>query len=76
MTSTAKLSSKSQLTIPAWARRELSLEPGARVSLRVVDGRLVLERIDRTIGELEGSLHGVYGDPDAYMREVREDRGP
>lgn len=76
MTSTVKLSSKSQLTIPAWARHQLNLEPGARVSLRVVDGRLVLERVDRTIAELEGSLPGVYGEPDAYMREAREDRGP
>ncbi|MEZ4268366.1 MAG: AbrB/MazE/SpoVT family DNA-binding domain-containing protein [Myxococcota bacterium] len=74
MSSTAKLSSKSQLTVPAWVRRELNLEPGARVSLRVVDGRLILERIDRSLAELEGALAGLYGDPDAYMREMRSDR--
>ncbi len=74
MIATAKLSSKSQLTIPAWARRKLGLTPGARVALRLDGDRLILERIDKDVGELEGALRDVYGDVDAYLDDQREDR--
>ncbi|MCB9730080.1 MAG: AbrB/MazE/SpoVT family DNA-binding domain-containing protein [Deltaproteobacteria bacterium] len=76
MTSTAKLSSKSQLTIPVWVRRQLGLEPGARVSLSVVDGRLVLAPLETDLDAVEGSLAGIYGDADRYIDELREDRLP
>lgn len=76
MHSTATLSSKSQITIPAWARRQLGLEPGARIRLRLEDDRLVIEPVHKAIDELEGALRGVYGDPDAYVDALREDRQP
>ncbi len=74
MIATAKLSSKSQLTIPAWARRKLGLAPGTRVALRLDGDRLILERIDKDVSELEGALRGVYGDVDAYLDDQRQDR--
>jgi len=73
---TATLSSKSQITIPVWARRHLGLEPGARVRLRLEGDRLVLEPIPVALRQLEGSLRGVYGDPDEYVEDLREDRLP
>ena len=76
MIGTAKLSSKSQLTIPAWARKKLGLKPGVRVALRLDGDRLVLERIDKDIAELEGALRDVYGDVEGYVESLREDRFP
>ena len=74
MSSTARLSSKSQITIPAWARRELGIEPGGQVRLRMDGDRLVVEPVHRAVLDLEGSLRGIYGDPQAYIDELREDR--
>ena len=76
MSGTATLSSKSQITIPVWARRHLGLEPGARVRLRLEGDRLVLEPIHRALRQLEGSLRDVYGDADVYLADLREDRLP
>ncbi len=74
--SIARLSSKSQLTIPAWARRALALEPGHRVVVQVEDGRLVLTRVADELDALQGSCSGVYGEVDAYLDALREDRSP
>lgn len=74
MASTAKLSSKSQITVPAWARKRLGIGPGSRVVLRVDGDRIVLERVDTSIASLEGSLKGVYGDARRYVRDSRKDR--
>jgi len=71
MSSSARLSSKNQLTVPAWARRALGLGPGSVVALRVEDGRLVLERVDDWLDRLQGSGRGVFGDADEYVRELR-----
>ncbi len=76
MKSTATLSSKSQITIPVWARRELGLEPGARVRLTLDGGRLVLEPVRRALQQLEGAMRDVYGDPAHYLDGLREDRVP
>jgi len=76
MRSTATLSSKSQITIPAWARRRLGLAPGARVRLQIEGDRLVIEPAGKAIEELEGALQGVYGDPDGYVEALRDDRLP
>ncbi|HEX9774640.1 MAG TPA: AbrB/MazE/SpoVT family DNA-binding domain-containing protein [Actinomycetota bacterium] len=70
--SKATVSSKGQITLPVWARRELGIEPGAVLTVSVEDGRLVLERLDDWLDRLQGSLKGVYGDPDDYVREQRE----
>lgn len=78
MKTTAKLSSKSQITIPAWVRRRLGLAPGSVVVLRVDGCRLVVDSVDEAIRSLQGALRGVYGDPDRYVRELRaeSDRFP
>lgn len=74
MRSKAKVSSKSQITIPAWARKALGIAPGEDVMLRLDDDHLVVERM-KTLDDLRGALRGVYGDPDEYLRDLREDQG-
>ena len=68
-----RLSSKSQITIPAWARRQLRLEPGDRLILRTEDDRIVLERVAAPVRALRGRLRGVYGDAAAHVRSEREE---
>jgi len=74
MKSAATLSSKGQITIPAWARRRLDLAPGSRVRLSLDGDRLVLEPLHATLAQLEGALRGVYPEPTAYVDDLREDR--
>lgn len=74
MSSIATLSSKSQISIPAWARRQLGLRPGAKLQVRVEADRIIIEPVRRDLESLEGSLQGVYGDPAGYIDELREDR--
>jgi AbrB family looped-hinge helix DNA binding protein len=57
----AKLSSKGQLVIPRQVRRALGLVPGMRLSVRVEDGRIVLEPVRSGIAD---SLYGCYRDAD------------
>lgn len=74
MKTTAVLSSKSQITIPVWARRRLGIGPGTRVSLRIEDGKLVLERAEAPLEGLRGTLRAAYGeDPDRYLRTLRDE---
>lgn len=73
MPSVGTLSSKGQITIPAWVRRELGLEQGARLCMRVEDGRLVIERPDDSVRRFRGALKGAYGDVDTYIRELRSE---
>lgn len=69
---TAVLSSKSQITIPAWVRRRLGIGPGTPVALRVDDDKLILERADASIRRLRGALRAAYGDdPDRYLKTLR-----
>ncbi len=77
MGSAARVSSKGQITIPAWAREALGIGPGSLVQLRLDDGRLVLERVDRSLDEIQGSLRDLYdqaGGVDAVLEEIREGR--
>lgn len=74
MAQTAKLSSKGQLTVPVWAREKLGIGPGSRIAIRIEGDKIILERIDKSIAALRGSLKGVYGDVGAYIRESRRDR--
>lgn len=74
MKPTAKLSSKSQITIPAWVRKKLGIGPGSRLAVRVEDERILLERVEDSVLRLEGALRGVYGkDPDRYIRGLRRE---
>ncbi len=72
MRTTATVSSKGQITIPAWARRRLGIGPGDRVVLREEDGHLVLEPAARSVKDLRGALRGAFGeDPDRFLDELR-----
>lgn len=74
MKTTATLSSKSQITIPAWARRRLGIGPGDRVVLREEGDRLILEPAARSVRSLRGALRGVYGDdPDRWLEDLRRE---
>ena len=75
MISKATVSSKGRITVPAWARRELGIVPGSVLSVRVESGHLVLELIDDWLDRLQGSMEGVYGDPDASVRDLRSEWG-
>jgi AbrB family looped-hinge helix DNA binding protein len=75
MKQTAKLSSKNQLTIPAWARRKLGLAAGSRVALRTEGDRLILEKVNTGLATLRGALRSIYGDPDQYVRRLRDEWG-
>lgn len=70
---TAVLSSKRQLTVPAAMARALRLGAGSRVILRLEGDRIVLLPLGagRLTDALGGSLHGAYGDVEAYIREER-----
>ncbi len=74
MKTTATLSSKSQITIPAWVRERLGIGPGDRVALRVENGTLLVRRLDQEVRSLQGALRGIYGDdPDEYLRGLRRE---
>lgn len=73
-----RLSTKGQLVIPKKVRDALGLEPGARLSLTVEGGRLVLEPLQRSPAEaLYGRAAGadLLGALEAEHREeVERDR--
>jgi AbrB family looped-hinge helix DNA binding protein len=74
------ISSKRQITLPAAFVRELGLEPGDKLSVRLEDGAIVLQPRPRDwLSHVAGSMPGYYGktkeEIDAYLREVRGDWG-
>ena len=69
---TSRLSTKRQITLPARMVRSLGLEAGAVIILRLEGDRIVLLPAPESYTEsLGGSLEGVYGDADEYVREER-----
>lgn len=80
MPKTTTLSSKYQITLPAALVRELGMEPGDKLAVRLEEGRIVLRPRPRDwVSYLAGSMRGYYGktkkEIDAYLREVRGDWG-
>jgi len=65
---------KGQVVIPASMRRQIGLEPGQRVDVRVKDGLLVLRPIPRDLLE---KLHGCLAEgsslTEALVREHAEE---
>lgn len=60
MRSTAVISSKGQIVIPAGLRKKHSLETGSTVLFREERGRIVIESADfDSLYALEGSLRGL-----------------
>ena len=77
---TTSISSKNQITLPVHLLRELGLSAGDRVAISRDGNRLILRaRPKNWVSHYAGSLAGLYGDTkeeiDAYVRELRDDRG-
>lgn len=73
------MSSKRQITIPAAVVRELGLKPGAKLSVYINGGEIIMnpkptDWLDYVSGALKG--RNIYGsnkkEVDTYIREVRE----
>jgi AbrB family looped-hinge helix DNA binding protein len=74
---TAKLSSKNQVTIPKRVLRELGLESGDELILEVREGEIALRvpnKVARPTSELYGSV-GKKGDAVRAVREFRSEGG-
>lgn len=60
-----KLSSKGQLVLPKQIRRDLHLQTGAEFQVEIVDGKIVLqpvqkqEALQQILAELRQIVHGV-----------------
>lgn len=69
-----KVSTKHQISVPSEARRKLGIEAGDRLTVEVRDDELVLRRRPaRASDRLRGLGKGMYGDPDAYIRRLRDE---
>ena len=69
-----KISSKHQIAVPSAIRKELHLEPGDRLLVRVRDGVIVLvPRRGDAVDQLRGLYREVWeGDVEAYVDEERD----
>ncbi len=56
MTSTARITSKRQITIPASVFSSLGLSQGDTLLIEVVDNRLIMQRPENVLKKLGGSL--------------------
>ncbi len=73
---TSKLTSKSQLVVPAQVREQLGLEPGDRGVWILRDGEAVLMSAERYAESTAGSLAGTYGrSREEVARYLDEERG-
>lgn len=76
MAYSTKLTSKSQVVVPAEVRKRLGLEPGARAVWVVREGEAVLLTPEQYARASAGALKGTYGRSkeavDRYIREERE----
>ena len=72
--STAKITSKGQITLPKEVRKRLGVGPGDEVEFAEENGRYVLTKKVRKspFGEYRGFLSGLKGwDPDQVIQELR-----
>ncbi|MEW6447817.1 MAG: AbrB/MazE/SpoVT family DNA-binding domain-containing protein [Bacillota bacterium] len=74
--SITKISSKRQITVPAAFCKALGIEPGEKVLIEIVEGKLVISPGAKSYTELlSGCLNGVYGtskeEIEAYIRRER-----
>ena len=68
-----KVSSKNQIVVPAKVRRELGIKAGDRLSVEVRRREVVLRPGGSAADRLYGIGRGVYGDPVAYIRALRDE---
>ena len=64
------LSSKNQIVVPKGARRALDLKPGDRLTVVILDNRVVLhKKVEDPVGAFLGSSGGLRYPPDYLDRE-------
>jgi AbrB family looped-hinge helix DNA binding protein len=73
------VSTKGQMVIPVAIRDELGIEPGTRVSLRVEDGRMILDPQSqsaklRRIDQMKGATAGGPSMTRALLEDRRRER--
>ena len=69
-----KVSSKHQIAVPSEARRALGIKAGDRLTVEIRTNELVLKpRPGSAVERLRGSGRGMYGDPAAYVRALRDE---
>jgi bifunctional DNA-binding transcriptional regulator/antitoxin component of YhaV-PrlF toxin-antitoxin module len=67
-----RLSAKNQATIPVAALRRAGLRPGDELQVEAAGaGRIVLSRVEETLGSYAGRLTGVY--PKGSLRKLRRE---
>ena len=67
------MTSKGQVTVPAEVRKDLNLNPGARVVFRKKDGQYFIESADAWVERTSGMLaHLAEGKPPATIEEWEE----
>ncbi|MEW6540411.1 MAG: AbrB/MazE/SpoVT family DNA-binding domain-containing protein [Bacillota bacterium] len=77
MQSIIRVSSKRQITIPVEIFRALHLQPGAKLMVKLEDGKMVISKPAQSYADLlVDALQGVYGaskeEVDEYIRKERE----
>ncbi len=68
----ARLRERNQLTLPDVVARAAGISEGERFVVTFEPDHPDLLRLDRIRGSYAGSLQGAYGDPETYLRGVRE----
>jgi bifunctional DNA-binding transcriptional regulator/antitoxin component of YhaV-PrlF toxin-antitoxin module len=68
----ARLRERNQLTLPDAVAKAAGIREGERFLVTFEPDRPDSVRLDRIRGSYAGSLPEAYGDPEAYLREVRE----
>ena len=72
--STAKLSAKSQLVLPAEVRRKLGIRPGDRLIIDVEGDHATLRKATRSdVETLAGFRSELWRDYDAELRKARDE---
>lgn len=72
MDTVMKLGTKGQIVIPVEIRRELDLEPGQKVRVRLEDGKIILRPVPN-VKELIGSLTGRFKDGPSMTQMLIEE---
>jgi bifunctional DNA-binding transcriptional regulator/antitoxin component of YhaV-PrlF toxin-antitoxin module len=67
-----RLRERNQLTLPDAVAKAAGITEGERFVVTFDPQRPDSVRLDRIRDSYAGSLADAYGDPDAYLREVRE----
>ena len=68
----ARLRERNQLTLPDAVTKAAGIREGERFVVTFDPDRPDSVRLDRIRGSYAGSLADAFGDPEAYLREVRE----